>query len=58
MTGTPVETCPVTKSGTDDYVGDYYSAPCGWSTYNRGDLSHWKWHQRELGHVPEGEGDD
>ena len=42
---TPEDECRVKKVGTDTYIGDYYAAPCGWHTYNRQDISHWKWHQ-------------
>lgn len=40
------------KLGTDNYVGDYYSAPCGWATYNRYDISHYEGHRRELDTPP------
>ena len=41
-----VDKCKVEKAGTDNYIGDYYSAPCGWSTYNKLDISHYEWHKR------------
>jgi hypothetical protein len=39
------ESCPVTKAGHDSHIGDWYRAPCGWSTYNRYDISHYAWHR-------------
>ena len=38
--------CKLEKKGTDGWIGAYYSAPCGWSTYNRYDISHYEWHRR------------
>ncbi len=40
--------CKLKKTGTDTWVGDTYSAPCGWATYNRLDISHYEWHRRKL----------
>jgi len=40
--------CKIEKKGTDNWIGAYYSASCGWSTYNKPDISHWEWHRRGL----------
>ena len=48
-TSDPAASCPVVIIGTDNHIGDYCSAPCGWSTYNREDISHREWHRR---HAP------
>ena len=40
--------CKLTKRGTDTWIGNYFSAPCGWSTYNKYDISHYEWHRRGL----------
>lgn len=40
--------CPTHHSGTDNHIGKSFSAPCGWATYNRYDISHGEWHRRGL----------
>ena len=55
--GTLEAECKVEKTGNDSYIGDTYSAPCGWATYNKLDVSHYKWHQimqqkGEMGNEP------
>jgi len=53
------EKCPVTKGGYDSHLrGHTYSAPCGWSTYNSDDISHYEWHRRGLAGPPEEVKDD
>lgn len=40
--------CKIVKRGKDSRIGSYYSAPCGWGTYNSLDISHYKWHELGL----------
>lgn len=40
--------CVLTQQGVDTNIGAYFSTPCGWSTYNGWDISHWEWHRRGL----------
>jgi hypothetical protein len=40
--------CELAKLGTDTHIGNYFKAPCGWSTYNFLDISHYQWHDRGI----------
>lgn len=42
------EKCKLKYLGTDNYIGKYFSAPCGWATYNKYDISHYEWHAQAL----------